>query len=266
MNEKVRQQKYGRALRGRFIRIRAEMRRGIVERDIFGLETSASSVVRREQLAPDFDPADLTPVDFDPGDDARNHDRFMAWLRRQQRQGVLELVSRDGNLYVRNAAADGVRWANARLREQGFNVTDGVEATLDAPQNANTLRLLYQRNYELLEGLTSDVASQVSEELTRGLAQGLGTDDIARNIADRINSVGLHRSTLIARNEVMYASNQMALNRYRDFGVERVEILGSDPCPQCLPHVGQTYAVDDPPSFGFPPYHPQCVCTVSPVV
>lgn len=263
---KTLKRRYGQRLRGAWIKIRSEMRRGIVERDIFGLTADTTGPFTDvEQLADDFDPADLTPVGYDPTDDARNHRRFMAWLREQQRRGVLEIISRDNNIYVRRAADRGVRWAEARLREAGESVDHAsLDAVFRAPVSGSSLRLLYERNYDLLEGITSDVSSQISEELTRGFAEGLGPNEVAENIADRIDSVGQHRSTLLARNEIQYAANQASLRRYRSHGVTRVEILGTNPCPQCRPHVGETYAIDDPPTFGFPPYHPQCRCCVSP--
>ena len=265
---KTLKQRYGQRLRGAWIKIRAEMRRGIVDRDIFGLTDEPSRrLTDAEQLADDFDPDDLTPSGYHPADDARNHRQFMAWLREQQRRGVLEIISRDNNVYVRRAVDRGIRWAEARMREEGLSVDHAsVDATFRAPISGSTLRLLYQRNYELLDGITSDVSNQISEELTRGLAQGLAPNEVARNIADRIDSVGLHRATLLSRNEIQYAANQASLRRYQSEGIGRVEIIGHNPCPECEPHVGETYVIDDPPSFGFPPYHPQCRCSTLPIL
>lgn len=264
---KTLKRRYAQRLRGAWIKIRAEMRRGIVDRDIFGLSDDATPFTATEQLASDFDPADLTPSTYDPTDDARNHRQFMQWLRRQQRRGVLEIVSRDNNVYVRRAAERGLRWAEARLRDTGASVDRAsLEATFRAPVDGSTLRLLYQRNYDLLEGITSDVSNQISEELTRGLAQGHDPNAIARTIADRIDSVALHRSTLLARNELQYAANQASLRRYRSFGVGEVEVIGHNPCEQCERYVGNTYPIDDPPAAGFPPYHPQCRCSTLPVI
>ena len=270
MQMKVRQQLYGQKLRGRFIKIRAELRRGIADRDIFDLEDGSEPASGGgEQLADSFDPESLTPAGYDPSDPARNHRRFMRWLHRQQQRGILDLVSREDNLYVRDAALDGARWANARLREAGVSLPDPGGAIVGAfaqPIPANTLRLLYQRNYDLLEGLTADVSRQVSETLTRGFAQGHGPERIARDISDRIDSVGLHRATLIARHETMYAANQASLHQFREANVAQVDVLGSDPCEDCAPLVaGGPYPIDDIPKGG-PPFHPQCCGAVVPVI
>lgn len=274
---------YARALRSPMAAIRAEVRRGIVERGIFDHLLTDEDVPRslrgQEQLA--FDPADLTPHDFRYTDSAQAHDEFMQWLREQHEQGVLTVISRDDNIYVRRALADGDRWAVARLRESGIAVEAGAlptEAfalsrqargyavpTFNRPMDASAVRLLFQRNYDQLEGITSDVSSQVGRVLSEGLSQGHGPQEVARNIADRIDSVGRTRSTLVARNELMLAHNTSARERYKANGVERVRILGSDPCDECDQYVGNVYPIDDIPKGG-PPFHPRCVGTVSPIL
>lgn len=260
----TRQRKYGQKLRGRFGAIAAEIRRGIIERDIFGLKESSGT----ERLASDFNPDDLTPSGFRFGDDARNHRMFMAWLREQERQGVLSAISRGDNVYVRRAADDGVRWADQQLRKKGFDVpTSGpdVNVTFNAPVNANKLRLLYERNFDLLEGITTDVAKEISRTLSEGLSQGQNPRTIARTLTGRIDSVGKYRATVMARHEIMYAHNEFAKDRFQRFDVERVKILGSSPCPVCQPYVDNIYPLDDLPQGG-PPFHPQCVGSLSPVV
>lgn len=266
---KTLERQYGQRLRGRFIKIRAAMRRGIVEFDVFGLDRDDSPPVgsRTEQLADEWDPRELTPAEYSPNDPARNHDRFMAWLRREQERGVVNLVSRNNNLYVRNAANRGVRYAEARLRALGRPVDSAeLEEVFNAPTNANSLRLLFQRNYELLDGLTSDVSRQVSEVLSRGFAQGQGTAEIARGIADRIDSVGLNRAELISRHEIQYAANQAAQLRYRQHGVQTVRAIGTNPCSECAGHIASNpYPLNDLPGGG-PPWHPRCRCTIVPVL
>ena len=253
---------------------RAEARRGLGVWGLFDDVTNSS-----EQLAPAFDPDDLTPEDFRFDDEDQAHDRFMAWLRNQQEKGTLSVISRGDNIYVRRALSDGDRWAIARLREAGYDIavtatsteayapqqlaSGAVGTTFNGAVPASTVRLLFQRNYDLLEGITSDTSNQSGRVLSEGLADGENPTVIARNIADRIDSVGRHRATLLARHEVMYAHNKSAEHRYRQQGVERVKILGNGPCVQCQPYVGNTYPLDNLPQGG-PPFHPQCVGTIAP--
>ena len=262
--------------------IRAEMRRGVADRGIFdGVLDATSPPSPGEQLAPAFDPDDLTPEDFRFDDEDQAHERFMAWLRRQQEAGVLSVISREDNVYIRRALTDGDRWAVARLREAGFDVSvsatpaeayapralagGSLDATFDRPIPASTVRLLFQRNYNQLEGITTDTAQEIGEALSRGFAQGQNPVDIARDMADRIDKVGRNRATLLARHEVMYAHNESSKHRYRQQGVERVKVLGTNPCPQCQPYVGNEYPLNDIPHGG-PPFHPNCVGCLAPVV
>lgn len=282
-NMATRQLSYARALRAPMAAIRAEARRGITERGIFDSVLDESGSERPEQLAPGFDPDDMTPSGFRFDDPAAAHGRFMDWLQDQQDRGVLGVIEDGDNIYIRRALADGDRWATARLREAGVSIEGGalppaafetrslggrasfVRGQFNQPIPASTVRLLYQRNYDLLEGITSDTSTQVGRVLSEGFAQGQGPRAIARDIADRIDSVGANRATLLARHEILYAHNTAAKERFGQQGVERVKILSTDPCPQCAAYAGNVYPLRDIPEGG-PPWHPRCVCAPSPAV
>lgn len=284
----TRQLEYARALRAPYAAIRAEMRRGIVERGIFDSVLDAAgdggdSAGLFEQLGPAFDPDDLTPDDFRFADPATASERFMDWLRRQQERGVLGAIDRGDNTYIRRALSDGDRWALLKLRENGLSVQGNAlsaeafrirvngsqvayaSADFNRPLNASTVRLLFTRNFDQLEDITTDTSSQISRILSEGLVAGEGPRDIAEGIADRIDSVGQHRATTMARHEILYAHNESAKARYRQQGVGRVKILGTNPCEICDPYVGNTYPINDIPEGG-PPFHPNCVGAVSPAV
>lgn len=262
-NEKTRSVEYARAIRSPYGSISAEIRRGVIERDIFGYHDTRSST---SQLA-DFDPDDLTPGSFRFDDNAQNHREFMTWLRRQQRMGVLSVISRGENTYVERAAEDGTKWANARLREAAISVGPDdvpVGTTFNQALTANQLRLLYERNFDLLEGITSDTSSNISRVLNEGLVQGENPTTIARSLTDEIG-LAKNRATVLARNEIMLSHNRAAKHRYRQFDVGTVKWLGHNPCPQCQPFAGETYPIDDIPHGG-PPLHPQCLGALAPAV
>lgn len=278
--EATRQREYAQKLRGRFGAINAEQRRGIVERGIFdSVGTGDVGSSPAEQLASDWDAGDLTADEFRFDDPAAATERFMTWLERQHEAGVLSVIERDDNVYIRRALSDGDRWALARLREAGdrgartldsltpqaFEITvrndtaQFASPSFNIPIRASTVRLLFNRNFRLLEGITSDVETQLQRVLSEGLVAGENPRTIARDISDRIESVGKHRATLTARNEIMYAHNESARQRYKSRGVTELLVIGSDPCDEiCEPLVGETYPIDDLPRGG-PPFHPQCV-------
>ena len=292
------QRQYARKLRGRFADIRAEIRRGVADRDVLGLEdddgsetslsdllsgTAAVDVPERyyellgeerydaardlvEQLA-DFDPEDLERRDFEFERDARKHEAFMVWLREQQDNGVLEVIEREDNTYVRKAYERGIRNQHNWM-EEGVAESVDPEAAFRLPVHQDKLSLLYERNYEALRGITDDVAREISRSLAEGMAEGVGPDEISRRLADRVDSIGRTRATTLARTETMYAHNEGAISEAERIAGSDVDLEvqaevstagDSHVCDICSPWDGRTLSPDEARQDG-PPFHPRCRC------
>lgn len=248
-------ERYGSRLRAEFREIMAAIREGVVERDIFGLRDSADALAK-------------PPPSFEFTTDATKVEGFMEWLRQQQRSGLLNVIHRDGNVYIKNAYSAGVRWAHARLREQGVTVPiDDIDRIFNMPVHRSTLQMLFTRNYEALKGITTAVSRQIARTLTSGFAQGWGPKKMARKLNERIDAIGLTRATVLARTETLHAHNSAAKRRYLDMGVETVGIVNHDPCEEiCQPIVENgPYPINDIPDGG-PPLHPNCMGSLYPVV
>jgi len=298
------QRKYAQKLRGRFATIRAEIRRGVADRDVLGLQEnddgeglSLSDIlagddvpadVRErfvelladqeygaardlvEQLASDFDPEDLVSRDFEFDRLARKHEEFMAWLRAQQEAGVLEVISRDGNTYVRSAYERG--WKNATSWMEEDPLQSDVATALQRPVHQDKLSLLYERNFEALQGITQEVSREISRELAEGLTEGVHPDEMARRLTDRVDKIGRTRATTLARTEVMYSHNEATITTYEramgpDVEVQvkaEVSTAGDQHvCDICEPWEGKTLPLDKARRDG-PPFHPRCRCIVLP--
>ncbi|MDL0127080.1 phage head morphogenesis protein [Halobacterium salinarum] len=298
------QRKYAQRLRGRFANIRAEIRRGIADRDVLGLQddddgegTSLADLLAAddvpddvrerfvellatqeysaagnlvEQLASDFDPEDLVTRDFEFDQLARKHEEFMSWLRTQQEAGVLDVISRDGNTYVRSAYERGIRNANNWM--DADDVDEDVAAALRQPIHQDRLSLLYERNFEALQGITQDVSREISRELAEGLAEGVNPDEMARRLTGRVDAIGRTRATTLARTEILYSHNEATISQYErvlgsDIDVEiqaEVSTAGDrHVCDICGPWDGRTLPLDEARSDG-PPFHPRCRCVVRP--
>lgn len=245
------QREYARRLRGALSRINAAIRRGIETRDIF-------------QLNVDDPPVFRFPSDAD------KQDAFMRWLRQQEEREVLTVIDRNENQYIRHSYQRGLDFANRELRNAGIDVPPGTDNPFNIPIHRDTVQRLYTRNYEELEGITSEMSRQISRELSDGFAAGQNPRDIARNITDRVNKVGKHRATVMARTEVVNAHAQSTLNRYQQAGVEDVttktELLtaGDDRvCAICSGYEGEVFKIKD--ARNMIPLHPQCRCTWLPV-
>lgn len=243
------QRRYARKLRGRFADINTEIRKGVRENDVFGLN-------------------DVTPVpDFTfPRDDQKVME-FRQWLDRQQENHVLETISDDSNRYVHQAYMRGVKNADIRMRRRGYDVggDENIRAVVRTPIHQDKLQLMYTRNYDLLDGITDEVSKEISRELTDSLAEGINPRETARRLTDRVDSVGKHRATLMARTETLNAHNEASLQRYSQHGIEKVDMLVSNPCPECEAiKSGAPYRTED--VSGVIPVHPQCVCSWTPVI
>ena len=100
----------------------------------------------------------------------------------------------------------------------------GVSAFTTVPLHLDAIRLLYTRDYAQLEGITQAMSQQISQILADGIEQGLGSEELARRINDRINKIGLTRSRLLARTETVRAYNVGNVNE----GLVEAENLNID--------------------------------------
>ncbi|MDL0133512.1 minor capsid protein [Halobacterium salinarum] len=277
-------QTYARRLRGAFGRINAAIREAVVKDDIFGLRSEDLSDDEVDELLDTFADArhELHAVDKPPDlstlPPAERVAQFEAWLEDVQESEVLEVIDRGENIWIRRAYERGIKHADTSLRQAGAAITQ-QEATdvLQMPIHERRLQVLFARNYSELTGITNAVSQQISRELSSGLAEGVSPSEIGRRISDRISKIGKTRATTLARTEVMYSHSEATLTRYEQQGVEKV---GIEPefrlqtagdlsvCDQCEAAAGEgPWSLEDLRGSGFqPPLHPNCRCTILPVV
>lgn len=202
-------------------------------------------------------------------------DEFMAWLDTQIERGIVEPVERtrirDGEhytaRYIRSAYSRGVDHADAKLNAEGVQVPDeDLQAVFNRGIHEEQLQDVYTRAFDNLETVTSDMQTAVRRELSTGLQQGWNPQKTARALNDRVDKIGITNAERLARTETLHSHNQAALNRYTEHGVQEVDILGHNPCSICEPFVtGGPYPIDNLPRGG-PPFHPNCLGSVAPVV
>ena len=275
---------YAQRLRGRFAAINTEIRRAVRDRDFFGLSDDGA-----EQLAPQ-EPTPLQPYPFSRDD--QKIERFEDWLDEQFDRGVLETISRGENEYIRSAYNRGVTHADTQLNKAGVAVDEEtLDATFNRGVREKSLQRLYTRNYSALEGVTSETAKQISEDITSGFARGINPRDMADAITGRMDAVGKTRGTTLARTETINAHATATLDRYEALGTETVTIKAewssagdNRVCPICGTLNGNVYTIkeartetfryeaagDDPDSLSGeypvkPPAHPNCRCSILPV-
>lgn len=233
-------QRYAQRLRGWLGRLNATIRESIRSEDSFN--------IRREALQ-DIDP----PPVFRFERDIQKRNEFLRWLREQENRGILEIISRDDNRFIRSAYQRSLEDADRLLNAEGVTVPEReLEELFNQPIHQRALEDLFTRNFENLEDITSEMNSQISEELTRGFARGQNPTTIARNITDRVNKVGKHRATLLARTETINSYSEAHLNRFERMGVRQVTIraewltAGDDRvCPICQALEGESWSIQE---------------------
>lgn len=198
------QRQFAQRLRGVLRRINAQIRAAVVERDLFNLQGNESEALVDE-------PPDRV---FQYPKRRQKIAGFLAWLRSQLQQDYLTVVGPDRNQFLRAAYAQGLRNVHTQLSELdvGFERPD-TDTLLSRPVHRSALQELYTRAYSDLQSVSEDVESEVRDTLVEGFQEGESPSTIARNLTDRVNSIGKHRSTLIARSETMNAHSQSSLNR-----------------------------------------------------
>ena len=91
---------------------------------------------------------------------------------------------------------------------------DHINAQIAAGQRAEVFELYAVETWQGLSGVTAQVNTQVANVLARSIASSLGPRETAKGIRDRIDKIGVTRSELIARTEVVAANNAGAVAEY----------------------------------------------------
>jgi SPP1 gp7 family putative phage head morphogenesis protein len=255
---------YAQRLRGGFADINTEVRRGVRERDVFGLEQGETEGETTAAVNP-------IPSMFNRRQD-RQIETFEDWLDRMQEENVLDVIGRNENRFIESGYERGLKHANGSLRRAGITPDEtDVGVVIRRPVHRDTLQTIYTRDFSDLENITGEVSTQVTREITEGFAAGEGPADIARRITDRVDRIGKTRATVMARTSVIDAHAAATLNRYEEHDavegvtVQAEHVTAGDTrvCPECAALEGQVYTLQE--ARGVIPVHPRCRCAFRPI-
>lgn len=115
------------------------------------------------------------------------------------------------------------------------------------------------------EQVGEDIANDIKNAILAGFEEGEGADLIGARIESVFEGCEKYRALRIARTEVMTASNQGAIQGYKDMGIEKTEWLAERDercCDECYGMNGDVSKIG---SGDEPPLHVNCRCTVVPV-
>lgn len=112
---------------------------------------------------------------------------------------------------------------------------------------------------------TAELAQTLESELTQCLITGKKTTELKKMLQQRFD-VSYHRADTLVRTEMAHIQNEAAKKRYADNGIKEFEIWAPKDERQCE-YCGTLHRKRYPADAALPvPAHPNCRCTVLPVV
>lgn len=110
--------------------------------------------------------------------------------------------------YTRGAKKANTEVANVLGRNQ---VPERISVTT-IPFHVDKLQLLFSRDFTQLKGITEAMSQQINYQLSQGLLQGQNPNVIAKNLTNRVDKIGISRSRLLARTEIINTLNLGKIN------------------------------------------------------
>lgn len=116
---------------------------------------------------------------------------------------------------------------------------------------------------------TDQLAQMLEDEIEAAFLSGKSVRRMANVIMDRFG-VGYRAAECLMRTETSYVQNQTAAKSYEDAGCTEYEILTASDrrtCSRCAAQNGRRYLFTEMQAGeNAPPFHPNCRCTILPVV
>lgn len=133
------------------------------------------------------------------------------------------------------------------------------------PANIEAIEILTERTLDGIVGMTAELEKKFKFVMTDGMLKGKGATSLAKDVA-KITRDDLWKAKRIVRTEYVNAHNQAAFQRYQDYGFKYygISVEECDPeCEICPPHIGRVYKFGQGP---IPPLHPNCRCSIFPIM
>jgi len=290
---------YVQQFRHRFTAIKRASTQSIVQNDCFGLINSPVQAAYRYTKQQPFplwkkytEPVPYHGFAF--ASEAEKVPLFMNWLKTMQdnvifQQDVMSLAPKDAeniwtNIYLSDGYKHGILWARNNVKNdkelmKHYRISDedvktdaeSINTAFVHSTHMNRAALIFTRTYGDLNGISATMDGQISRILADGITMGHNPVKIAKEIAGRIDNIGIHRSTILARTEIVRAHHIASIQTYRDYGILGVQVKAewqtagdSRVCELCAPLDDKVYTLDE--VEGKIPVHPQCRCAALPLV
>lgn len=114
-------------------------------------------------------------------------------------------------------------------------------------------------------GNVDELQQALNDSLIDCAIRGKKTSDLKKELMERFG-VNYRRAETLVRTEMAHIETQSARNRYKKYGINKVQILAdtdSRTCPICANLDGKTYDINSKMPI---PVHPNCRCCIVPVI
>lgn len=112
---------------------------------------------------------------------------------------------------------------------------------------------------------TDKLQQALNDNLIDCVVTGKKTSDLKNQLQEQFN-VSYNRADSLVRTEMAHIQTQAAQQRYKDYGIQEVEVWVDEDertCPICAKHEGEKYPVNAKMPV---PFHPRCRCCMIPVI
>ena len=162
--------------------------------------------------------------------------------------------------YIRGSAQM-VEWGRTKLTDR--------PVFYEGPPIQEAMDYASKHTATLIKGLNDETANRMRTVISNAIKEKRGIDGLARDIRKQFNDMSRVRSQTVARTETCDALENSFMDRAKDLGVTGKEWIVTDPCPICEANgnAGIIPINDLFPSGDLrPPAHPNCRCTLAPVI
>lgn len=121
-------------------------------------------------------------------------------------------------------------------------------------------------------GNIEDLAQTLNDKLIECVVTGKNTTQLKKELQHRFD-VSFSRADTLIRTETAHITTQAAAQRYKDYGLDKYEILGREETTGCN-HSIDCHKMDGKQFLysemivgkNAPPFHPNCRCAITPVI
>jgi len=137
--------------------------------------------------------------------------------------------------------------------------------------NPEVIKWIKKHTGESIKSILDTTFDALKRTLAEGVANGESIPNLAARITEEYNQCKGYKAIRIARTETISSTNQGALQAYKQSGVvEKKEwLISADACDICIDiAAGGAVGINELFKGGFdvPPAHPNCRCSIIPVI